>query len=307
MKDQTTIKLNLASAKKFALLPLLAALSIPGHVLGSQDIEIIEPYARAVTAAQSNSAVFMQLKNNSGKEHKIINATGNVSSTVELHTHVNDNGVMRMRKVNEISIPANSTTELKPGGLHIMLIGLNKGLNVGDDVELEITFADNSKAVITAPVKNIKRMAMMDHGGHGAKGHGHQGKNNKQMVKHTNPMPNLMKVITKHGDELELSKEQDDELAQWRKSNHKKVHGMMSKVQQLEAELNEASLAGKPKAEIVAMADELMAVRKSIIEAKTNCRDNMKSVLTAEQFSEVIAMYKNMMAAEKGAKKKHMH
>ena len=307
MKDQTTINPKTLSAKKLALLPLLATLSMPGLALSSQDIEIIEPYARAVTAAQSNSAVFMRLRNNSDKEHKIINAKGNVSSVVELHTHVNDNGVMRMRKVNEISIPPNSTTELKPGGLHIMLIGLDKGLNVGDKVELEIEFADNSKAVINAPVKNIKRMANMDHGSHGAKGHGHKGSNNKQMVKHTNPMPNLMKVITKHGDQLQLSKEQDAALAKWRKSNHKKVHGMMSKVQKLEAELNEAGLSGKSKADIIAMADDLMAVRKSIIEAKTNCRDNMKSVLTPEQFSKVIAMYKNMMASDKGQQKKHMH
>ena len=298
MKYQTTVfNRKTVSLKKIALLPLLASLAMPGYASMSEDIEVIEPYARAVTAAQSNSAVFMQLKNTSNQEGRIVNATSNVSSVVELHTHVNDNGVMRMRRVNEIKIPANSTVELRPGGLHIMLINLYEGLNEGDSVRLEIEFADNSKLVVTAPVKKVMRMGMKHHGSHGG-----NEQQNRQMVKHTNPMPNLMKVVTKHGDALGLSTEQSEKLAKWRSGNHEKVHAMMMRVIKLEAELKEAGLSGKSKADILGMADEVLAVRKSIIEAKTNCRDNMKSVLTPEQFSKVAKMYEKMMSSEIGNK-----
>ena len=291
--------------KKLVLLPILLLLSTSLLAQSSKQVEILEPYARAVTAGQKNSAVFMQLSNSSNQERKIVSASSNVSKVVELHTHINDSGVMRMRRIDEIAIPAMGTTELKPGGLHIMLIDLHGALNEGEKVELEIEFADGSKSEIIAPIQKVMRMK--HHGKHGKKGHNDKGGKNKHHAKGANPMPNLMKVIKQQGKKLGLSDQQESALEQWRKANHDKVHGLMKKVQQLENELNKASLSGEEKSRIMAKADELMDVRKAIIETKTDCRDNLKTVLTASQYSQVIETYGTMDSSKMHHRGKKMH
>ncbi len=299
------------SMKRLILLPVLLLLTTSALAVSSQEVEILDPFAREVRAGQKNSAVFMQLKNTSSKDHMIISATSNASSVVELHTHINDNGVMRMRKIPEIKIPANSTTDLKPGGLHIMLINLYQGLSEGMNVEVEIEFADGSKSVIDAPVKKVMGMGMKHHGQKGMGHHGKKGNKGHHKKGHSmnaNPMPNLMKVIKKHGDKLALSEGQKSKLAEWRTANHDKVHGLMKNIRQSEKELNAASLAGADKATLLAKADEIMDMRKAIIATKTDCRDNLKTVLTDKQYSQVIEIYKSMGKKQgKHHKKGKMH
>ena len=62
-------------------------------------------------------------------------------AAVELHESINDNGVMKMEPHPEgFEIPAGGTLELKPGGKHVMLLGLVKPLAVGDTIELTLNF-----------------------------------------------------------------------------------------------------------------------------------------------------------------------
>lgn len=136
----------------------------------ADDISVSNPFAREVPPGAPASASFMTLNNNSSKMINITSAESKVAKIVELHTHTNDNGVMRMRQIPAIKIPANGTTELKPGGLHIMLIGPHKPLKQGQQVEVKLNFEDGSSKSVTMPVKKI--MGMMKHKMHGNHGHG---------------------------------------------------------------------------------------------------------------------------------------
>jgi len=137
------------------------------------------------------------------------------------------------------------------------------------------------------------------HGGHG-KGHGkHHGKSGHgQAMRHANPMPNLMKVVKKHGDELNLSEAQKAELNRWHDQNAKTMHANFAKVGEMEKALNAAALDGRPKAELMVMASRIMNLRTDIISVKTDCRDNMRRVLSAEQYDKLLALYQ-------ARKKKH--
>jgi hypothetical protein len=126
------------------------------------------------------------------------------------------------------------------------------------------------------------------HGKHG-KGHGKQG--HGAVMRHANPMPNLMKVVKKHGDQLNLSDEQRAALTQWHSQNADSMHGRFDRIKEMEAELNAASLAGKPKAELMVMASRIMNERTEIISIKTDCRDNMRRVLTPDQYAKVLEIY----------------
>ena len=119
-------------------------------------VTIESPFARAALKSQRNSAVFMQVINN-GEQAAIKQASSAAAEVVELHTHTNDNGVMRMRQIPEIELPANSTVELRPGGLHVMLIGLQRDLKVGDEVTVTLEFNDGSQRDVSAEVHKVMR------------------------------------------------------------------------------------------------------------------------------------------------------
>ena len=108
--------------------PVLFVLLSLSHsfVMAGDDVTIIDPYVRAIPPGQTVSAAFLQLENKSAENRYVINATSPVSKVVELHSHVHENGMMKMRQVEKIDIPANGETILKPGGLHIMLIDLER-------------------------------------------------------------------------------------------------------------------------------------------------------------------------------------
>ena len=122
------------------------------------DIAVKHARVRAVPAGQVNSAAFMMLKNNSSEDRLLVSAHSNISKAVELHTHKKEGGMMRMRRVDSIGIKAGSKTVLKPGGLHIMFIGLNHGLKVGENVELKLVFDNGSETVLSVPVKMVAGM-----------------------------------------------------------------------------------------------------------------------------------------------------
>ncbi|MCK5665218.1 MAG: copper chaperone PCu(A)C, partial [Thiotrichaceae bacterium] len=84
-----------------------------------------------------------------------------ISKVVELHTHTHENGMMMMRQVEKMDIPANGETTLQPGGLHIMLIGLHNELQLDQKVSLTLEFEDGSSKEIEAPVRKIMMKGMM--------------------------------------------------------------------------------------------------------------------------------------------------
>ena len=140
-------------------LSLLTALSATNvFAVQADDIEVSDPFAREVPPGAPASASFMTLTNMSDKDIKITSADSAVSKVVELHTHINDAGVMRMRQIPFIEIPAEGTTQLKPGGLHIMLIGPHEPLKQGQEVKVTLKFEDGSSKEVSMPVKSIMGM-----------------------------------------------------------------------------------------------------------------------------------------------------
>ncbi|RMD75781.1 MAG: copper chaperone PCu(A)C, partial [Chloroflexi bacterium] len=83
----------------------------------------------------------------------IVKAESDVAKTVELHNVVMENNVMQMRPVEAIEVPANGQVELKPGGFHVMLIGLTRDLNEGDEVTIKLTTRSGKTIEVKAPVR----------------------------------------------------------------------------------------------------------------------------------------------------------
>ena len=128
------------------------------------DVEIDGAYARASIPNVPNSAAFFVIKNNSDKNIAITSANSDIAEKNELHTHIKENKMMKMMKIEKLVVPAKSSLELKSGGDHVMLIGLKKELKAGDEISLELSFSDGDKKKIKVPVKDLaSTMHKMQH------------------------------------------------------------------------------------------------------------------------------------------------
>ncbi len=119
-------------------------------------VTVSDPYVRAMPPGQPNSLAFMGLTNGSDQDFTLVGAEGTVSKVLELHTHIMSDGMMQMKKIDKIDLPAGKTVMLETGGLHVMLIGLNQDLKPGDSVSLTLVFNDGSKKQLEAPVRKIE-------------------------------------------------------------------------------------------------------------------------------------------------------
>ncbi|MBW6400618.1 copper chaperone PCu(A)C [Roseomonas sp. HJA6] len=131
----TTTRRTLA----IAAAAILAALPAAAHDYTAGDIAIAHPWTRAA-GANGNGAGFLRLTNNGSQPDRLISASSPIARTVELHTMTRDGDVMRMRPVEGIPIASGATVELRPGGFHIMMIGLTAPLQQGGRVPLTLRF-----------------------------------------------------------------------------------------------------------------------------------------------------------------------
>jgi copper(I)-binding protein len=95
----------------------------------------------------------MVLKNESGDEDRLQEARSDAAEAVQLHTHLDQDGVMMMRPIEFIVVPAGGSAELQPGGLHIMLIRLTRPLNEGETVPLTLVFERAGEMSLDVPVR----------------------------------------------------------------------------------------------------------------------------------------------------------
>ncbi|MBS0002242.1 MAG: copper chaperone PCu(A)C [Thioalkalivibrio sp.] len=141
----------------FALLVILVAAAHADddpRGSGPHPVKIDQPLVRLLPPGQPNTAAFMVLRNTGGRNLALIAAESAVSRAVELHDHEMVDGMMRMREVGQIALPANSLTVLEPGGLHVMLIDLHEPLRAGQRVPITLVFDDAPRLELHAPVRH---------------------------------------------------------------------------------------------------------------------------------------------------------
>lgn len=138
--------------KKVSLLALSLMFSA-GVLAGAADnVTVQDPYVRLAPPNAPATGAFMVIKNNGDKDVKVLKADNPVSKVTELHTHLNEGGVMKMRPVSAIEVKAKGEAVLKPGGLHVMMIDLKAPMKEGDIVPITLTFDDGSSKQVDAKV-----------------------------------------------------------------------------------------------------------------------------------------------------------
>jgi copper(I)-binding protein len=100
-----------------------------------------------------NGAVYVTIVNHGAGPDALVRAATDAAKIVELHEVVQEGGVMKMRPLPRIEVPASGRLEMKPGGHHIMLLGLTRDLKPGDVVSVTLTFDKGGRMTVDAPVR----------------------------------------------------------------------------------------------------------------------------------------------------------
>ena len=146
---------------KPALISAALAATLGVQSAFAADITVTDPFARASAGMATAGAAFMTLKNTAASDDRLVGASSPAAASAELHDHIKDGDIVRMRAVAEVDIPPGGTVMLKPGGMHVMLIGLKQPLREGEEVPLTLTFAKAGAITVEVPVKSVGEMAPM--------------------------------------------------------------------------------------------------------------------------------------------------
>lgn len=129
--------------RKQSLAFCMLVASVGAHAFNT--VTLVQPWVRTPAGAQKMTAAYMELE--SGDTVAIIKIESPLAGRVEIHSTTNDKGVMKMRKVNELTLPAGKTVKLTPGGMHLMLLDLKKPIKDGDTIPFALTFRGLDKHV----------------------------------------------------------------------------------------------------------------------------------------------------------------
>jgi len=140
---------------------LLLAATVSAHSFKLGALELGHPWSRAMPEASPSGAAYLSIKNTGKEADTLLAASTPRSDKAELHVHINDNGVMRMREVSGgVTVAAGSEVKFAPGGYHIMLMGLKQPLKAGERFPLTLKFAKAGTITVEVLVEKDAPMAM---------------------------------------------------------------------------------------------------------------------------------------------------
>lgn len=116
-------------------------------------IQVEDPWARETPPGVRHGAAYMTLVNQGSATDRLIGAHSGVSNVAELHTHLMEDGVVKMRRLEGLNVPPGTPTVLEPGGLHIMLIDLKEPLAAGEHFPLTLEFERSGDATVAVEVR----------------------------------------------------------------------------------------------------------------------------------------------------------
>ena len=133
---------------------LVAALMSSGALA---QVTVHDPWVRGTVEGQRVTGAFMQLV--AAGDTVLVAATSPIASAVEIHEMAMEGGMMKMRALDRLPLTAGKPVDLKPGGYHVMLVGLQKPVVAGEEVPITLTFEDRSgkrsKLEVSATVRAL--------------------------------------------------------------------------------------------------------------------------------------------------------
>lgn len=139
---------------KIAALAVMAALALAGPARAHDGIHVEDPYLLITAPVAKSAAAFMRIVNHSAEPDRLVSAKADFAQSVQTHTHEQSaDGVMKMRHVEEgFPVEGHAERVLDRSGDHLMVMGLNRRLELGETVTIELTFERGEVIEVEMPV-----------------------------------------------------------------------------------------------------------------------------------------------------------
>ena len=136
----------------------VVAVAAAGASAQGTSIQLEKPWVRRAPAMpgmseQGKSAAYVVIRNRGTAADALVSASADAAASVEVHETRNMSGMMMMERVDRIVVPPGGYVELKPGGYHLMLIGLKRPLAPGQEVTLTLVFEGAGPVTARAEVR----------------------------------------------------------------------------------------------------------------------------------------------------------
>ncbi|MFV9875138.1 MAG: copper chaperone PCu(A)C [Rickettsiales endosymbiont of Dermacentor nuttalli] len=124
----------------------------------NSNITITNMWAAPTIGNVENTAVYLDITNKGTEADTLLSAQTSIATKCELHKTVNTDGIITMTAIDKLVIPGNTVVKFAPNGMHVMLMGLNKKLVLGDHLLLTLTFEKAGTIIVDVPVQanNVK-------------------------------------------------------------------------------------------------------------------------------------------------------
>jgi copper(I)-binding protein len=119
---------------------VLLAAAAAAHSYGKGDLQVRHPWTRATPPGARVAAGYLEIRNSGKEPDRVIGASTPAAERVEFHVMTLDGDIMKMRQVKDFEVPARQRLVLRPGGSHLMLVGLKQPLAKGDRIPLTLRF-----------------------------------------------------------------------------------------------------------------------------------------------------------------------
>ena len=138
---------------------LLALVFLAATTLAHAEVTVKDAWVRGTVPAQKSTGAFLTLT--SSEDAKLVGVSSGIAKSAEIHHSEMQNNVMHMHAVDSIALPARKEVHLRPGGYHLMLMGLAAPVKEGDQVPLTLTIEDGrgkrSRVEVKADVRPLGR------------------------------------------------------------------------------------------------------------------------------------------------------
>ena len=115
--------------------------------------DIDQAWARATTMEMHAGAVYVSITNASEQDDVLMKVESDIAADIMLHTTLIENDIAKMRHLEKIEIPAGDTVGMEPGGMHIMLMGLQKALVKGESFPITFVFEKAGRVTVDVGIK----------------------------------------------------------------------------------------------------------------------------------------------------------
>jgi len=134
-------------------LALVLAVGASAALAQAPELTVKDAWARMPLAPQNNSAIYATLENPGATARSVVSVSTADADRAELHETSMEGGMMRMAPAKEMAVPAKGSAELKPGGYHIMLFGVKKAVQAGDQLNVTLKLSDGATVTVAATVR----------------------------------------------------------------------------------------------------------------------------------------------------------